>query len=108
VLLLEPGTGEALEIPANFQSFHRRQLVENAEAAVALSFYKSWLASGGQVPAYDQCIGYKRPLYLGGVDEVTNLEVGDFDVYWTISAQLLSRTRGLPVGTKINNVSIGD
>jgi len=108
VLLLEPGTGQALEIPANVDEFHARELVEHADACVALSFYQRWTSGGGAVPAYEQCIGYKRPLYLGGADEVENLEVSDFDVYWTISAQLLARTRGLAPGTKIGNVSIGD
>lgn len=108
VLLLEPGTGQGLEVPANIDEFHSRELVEHAEACVALSFYKRWIAGGGAAPAYEQCIGYKRPLYLGGVDEVENLEVSDFDVYWTISSQLLAKTRGLPPGTSIRRVSIGD
>jgi len=108
ILLLEPATGQALEIPANFDEFHARELVEHADACVALKFYKGWIASGGAVPGYDQCIGYKRPLYLGGLDDLENLKISDFDVYWTISGQLLAKTRGLPPGTQIGRVSIGD
>src|ERR1700748_466987 len=47
VLLLEPGTGEALEIPATFASFHDNELFRHADAAVALSFYRDWLKAGG-------------------------------------------------------------
>jgi len=108
VLLLEPGTGEALEIPATFASFHDQELLEHADAAVALSFYRDWLTAGGVAPTYTQCVGYKRPLYLGGADNVSNLELGDFEVYWGVAAQLLAKVRGLPVGTRIGNVSIGD
>jgi hypothetical protein len=108
MLLLEPATGQALEISTNFDEFHARELVEHADACVALSFYKRWIAGGGATPTYNQCIGYKRPLYLGGIDELENLEVSDLDVYWTISAQLLAKTRGLPPGTRIGRVSIGD
>jgi hypothetical protein len=108
VLLLELGTGEALEIPASVDSFHSRELVDHAEACVALAFYRRWLAGGGVQPAYDQCIGYKRPLHLGGADDVENLELSDFDVYWTIAGQLLAKTRGIPSGTRIGRVSIGD
>lgn len=108
VLLLEPGTGKALEIPADVESFHTVELITQAEAAVAYSFYKKWLAAGGAKPDYGQCIGYKKPLYLGGEDEVTNLAVSDFDVYWTIAAQLLTKVRGLPIGTPIGRVTIGD
>ena len=108
VLLLEPGTGEALEIPADRQAFHEEVLVQEPDAATAHSFFRQWLAAGGSRPEYDQCIGYNRPLYLGGADDLTNLQVVDFDVYWTISAQLLAQVRGLPVGTKINHISITD
>ncbi|MEM6296817.1 MAG: T6SS immunity protein Tdi1 domain-containing protein, partial [Myxococcota bacterium] len=63
-------------------------------------------AAGGEAPAYGQCVGYEKPLYLGGEDEVSNLQMEDMSVCWSISAQLLARTRGLPVGTRIKKVSI--
>lgn len=106
--MLEPGTGEALEIPADFDLFHDVELAQQADAAVAYTFYKQWLAHGGERPQYDQCIGYVRPLYLGGTDDVTNLEVSDLDVYWSLAAQLLAKMRGLPVGTRIGNVTISE
>ena len=108
VLMLEPGTGEALEIPVGYEDFHSHELIEQAEAVVAFSFFKDWLAAGGKTPEYDQCVGYGVPLYLGGSDDVSNLELSDFEVYWSISAQLLAKVRGLPPGTKIGNVSISD
>ncbi len=108
VLLLEPGTGEILQIPADYGSFHSRELVENPDAAVACSFYQDWVGGGGASPAYDQCVGYRLPLYLGGVENVTNLELCDFDVYWALAAQLLAQTRGLPAGAPIRRVSISD
>jgi len=39
VLILEPGTGEVLEVPVSVRSFHDSELVEFAEAALAVSFY---------------------------------------------------------------------
>jgi hypothetical protein len=108
ILMLEPGTGEALEIPVGYDDFHNHELIEEADAAVAYTFFKDWLAAGGKVPAYDQCVGYKVPLYLGGAENTSNLEISDFDVYWSISAQLLAKVRALPPGTKINRVGISD
>jgi hypothetical protein len=35
---------------------------------------------GGE-PNYDQCVGYKKPLFLAGVDDVENIELSDLDVY---------------------------
>ncbi|WEK45896.1 MAG: DUF1851 domain-containing protein [Candidatus Andeanibacterium colombiense] len=108
VLMLEPGTGEALEIPVDVRAFHEEELVQEADAAAAYSFFKQWLATGGTTPEYDECVGYEKPLYLGGEDTVANLELVDFDVYWTISAQLLAQVRGLPVGMRIGGLSISD
>jgi len=101
IMLFEPGTGEALEIPANLVTFHENELINNSEAALGVSFHKQWLATGGAAPKYDQCIGYQRPLFLGGEDVVENLELSDLDVYWTLSGQMIQQTRGLPPGTRV-------
>ena len=108
VLMLEPGTGEALQIPANYAAFHERELLEYPDAVAAYPFFRKWLSTGGSAPTYDRCIGYRTPLFLGGADEVHNLEVTDFDVYWTLMAGLLSKSRRLPPGTFIRNVTIRD
>jgi hypothetical protein len=108
VLMLEPGTGEVLEIPGDIESFHDDVLVAEPDAALAISFYAMWRSSGGSKPSYEQCVGYQRPLYLGGYDEVENLQLADFEVYWGLSAQLLTKAAGLQVGRRIGKVSIGD
>ena len=108
ILLLEPGTGEALEIPAGLSTFHTGELLAQPDAVAAFSFFRRWLSEKGVVPRYDECIGYRKPLFLGGEDETTNLELTDFEVYWHLSAQILEKVRGLPVGTRINKISIGD
>lgn len=101
VVMFEPGTGEALEIPANLSTFHNSGLLEFGEAALAISFYEKWRASGGAAPRFDQCIGYRIPLFLGGSDGAENLELSDLDVYWHITGQLIQKTRGLPQGTPV-------
>ena len=45
------------------------------------------------------------PLFLGGRDEIHNLELVDMDVYWSICGQLRLGTRKLPEGTTIQQVS---
>lgn len=106
VTLLEPGTGEALEIPCNAESFHEVELINYREAALAEGFFCSWLSAGGSAPTTTQCVGYRKPLFLGGADTVPNLELTDLSVYWGIAEQLLRQTRGLPVGTVINEIRI--
>jgi hypothetical protein len=106
VLMMEPGTGEALEIPVGFMAFHDSELVDYKEEALADSFYQKWLEAGGASPGDDQCVGYNNPLFLGGKDEVNNLELCDMEVYWSVCAQLLAKTRGLAPGTPVRDVKI--
>jgi hypothetical protein len=106
VVMLEPGTGQALEIPAGLAQFHDVELVEHTNEALASDFHESWLASGGQPPGMDQCVGYKKPLFLGGSDTIDNLELSDMEVYWSVCAQLISQIRHMPDGTIIRDIDI--
>ena len=99
--MFEPGTGEALEIPCDIISFHNEELVDYRDAALASDFFKKWIESRGERPEYGQCVSYKRPLFLGGNDEISNLEIGNVDVYWHIMGQLIRKAKGLPPGTGI-------
>ncbi|WP_202385393.1 hypothetical protein [Altericroceibacterium endophyticum] len=40
-------------------------------------------------------------MFLGGVDDLENLELSDLDVYWHLSAQIIRQARGLPPGTSV-------
>jgi Domain of unknown function (DUF1851) len=103
--MLEPGTGQALEIPVSFSLFHDVELVDYREEALAQSFFGQWLAIGGKRPRLDECVGYRKPLFLGGVDTVANLEIIDLDVYWTVLGQLRNTTKSLPEGSGIFGVN---
>lgn len=107
VVMFEPGTGEALEIPCNIVTFHNKELIEHREAALAVSFHIQWLAQGS-APGYEECIGYKVPLFLNGKDVVENLEVSDLDVYWTLIGQIIRKTMGLPLGSLLANIVLTD
>jgi hypothetical protein len=93
VLLLEPGTGEALELPMSFAGFHE-QLHDYREPALAAEFFSSWAqANAHRLPLRpSECVGYRVPLFLGGADALDNLEVSDLDVYWTLCGQLRQGT----------------
>jgi hypothetical protein len=106
VLMFEPGTGESLDIAASFHTFHNQELVEHANEALALDFRGEWFASGGEIPSLCECIGYITPLFLGGSDSVENLELTDMEVYWSVSAQLISKVRNLPDGTHLGHIDI--
>ena len=110
VLLLEPGTGEMLEIPATVRLFHDTELVDFTDAALGVSFYAEWRTSTGDDRPIDDgtCVGYRVPLFLGGADTVSNLERTDLAVYWHLTGELRSGTRDAPSGTPIRSVGIDE
>lgn len=105
VLMFEPGTGDVLEIPATFASFHDDEIVNHRNEALASEFFAQWFKNTVQLTPRE-CAGYKVPLFLGGEDNVDNLEVIEMEVYWVLSGQLLNQTRRLPHGTTIKQITI--
>jgi len=107
VLLLEPATGEGLQIPLVFGAFHNEGLVEYRDAALASGFFNTWAQKhAGALPlAQGDCVGYQVPLFLGGRDTVDNLEVIDLEVYWTTCGQLRRGSLHMPEGTSIKGIS---
>lgn len=109
VLLVEPGTGEILTIPATFDEFHDSTLHEYEDAALASGFFLEWVNEcGPTLPVSDDyCVGYRVPLFLGGADAVTSLELTDMSVYWGVTGQLWLATRAMQPGTGLGRVGIG-
>lgn len=104
VLMLEIGSGEAMEIPVGYVEFHEHELPNYPNEVVEYAMFKAWVAAGGAVPGYHQCVGYKQPLFLGGAHELSNLEVDDFALTWSLWASILDQVRNLPPGTPINSI----
>lgn len=110
VLILEPGTGDVLDVPVSVRSFHDTELVEFAEAALAVSFYRAWRESSGDTDPLDEqtCVGYSTPLFLGGADDVTNLTRSDMAVYWHLMGELRAATLPLATGTDISSIRVDE
>jgi hypothetical protein len=104
--MMEPGTGDALEVPWPFALFHE-QLNDLREPGLAAGFFSEWArANPGLVPVKPgECVGYRVPLFLGGKDTVDNLEMIDLEVYWSMCGQLRQGTKGLPAGASFRQVS---
>ncbi len=106
VLLLEPGAGEIMEISASIVDFHNYELVNHANDALAIDFYKQWQSINNKPIDPSQCVGYKVPLFLGGSDTIDNLELIDMDVYIEICGQLRNKIIDLPEGKTIKEITI--
>jgi hypothetical protein len=52
----------------------------------------------------NRCIWYSR--YSLGAKTRSKISISQIDVYWTLSAQLIEKTRDLPRGTRVGSVRI--
>jgi hypothetical protein len=82
-------------------TFHDDEAIRFADAALDVDLHQKWLASGGAEPGYTQCVGYRKPLFLNGADELENLELSDLEIYWHLMGQLIVMTKNLPPGTPV-------
>ena len=90
VVLLDPSSAEAFEIPCDFNEFHNNELVNYAEQALAEEFYKEYLQQNNPQPGYNQCISYITPIFLGGDDYLHNLVCSDMEIYWEVCSEMLA------------------
>lgn len=91
ILMFEIGTGEVLEIPCNLHAFLNREIPLHSNECLASKFYSKWLRKKRIAVSYGRCIGYKVPLFLGGKDEIKNLEESDLEVYWYVVTEVKKR-----------------
>jgi len=108
VLMLEVGAGESMEIPASVLDFHNIELVDYPDDALAAPFWRQWRNDNPTDLAFRDCVGYKVPLFLGGIDVIDNLEVIDLSVYVEICGQLRNKVRTLSPGQTIRGVRFDD
>ena len=83
-------------------TFPDEELLEYADYAVMLAYFGRGKASGNPVPDSSQCVGFRKPSFLGGKDEMDNLELSDMSVYLELFAQMWEKVRNLPSGTRVN------
>ena len=106
ILMLEVGAGEAMQIPTSIEDFHNIELVSHADDALSVPFWNRWRKDNSKPLAYTDCVGYKVPLFLGGADDLSNLEIIDMSVYVRICGHLRAKTLSLPPGQTIRRISM--
>jgi hypothetical protein len=106
VVLLDPAAGDALDIPCSFASFHNEELCDYPNEALEAENYGQWITAKGVAPKSNECVGYIKPLVLGGVDDIPNQEITDMEVYWSICTQIKQQVDKLPEGTKIDKIEL--
>lgn len=88
IVLFEIAADEVLEIPVSFIEFLNIEIPSNPDACLLKSYFDEWVNSSNTAIKDGECVGYKIPLFLGGEDSISNLEIGDMEVYWHILSQI--------------------
>jgi len=93
ILVADIGTG-TLETLAPVATLAAVLKMDNMGDFFDAPLYDEWRKLVGRPHdglAFTDCVEYTQPLWLGGEDELTNMQLIDMDVSWTIGSQLLSQ-----------------
>ncbi len=99
ILMLDPATAEVFELEASIEEFFNIDLVEGKEDLLEEKKFLTVRKHMSESLQFDHCIGFIKPLFLGGKDEITGMTDSDMEVYWELSYQIYCKTKKLPPGT---------
>lgn len=86
--MFDPSTGEDFSLNQSIVAFHNDDLVNDTIPILSPDIYRKILSflcldSIG----WCDCLGYKRPLFLGGNDTIENYEKSNLKLYWDLTLQ---------------------
>jgi hypothetical protein len=105
ILMLDPATAEVFELEGNIESFLSDGIDDFKIDVLELEKFNTLINVTPNL-RFSQCLGFKKILFLGGKDEINNFEAIDMEVYWELNYQIYSKTKNLPGGTLIGNITI--
>jgi len=91
VLAFDPDEEEIFDLECDLEYFLNYVLRENEDILLWPEEYEQWLDFSHQRVEYGKCAGYKKLLFTGGKDEITNREYSDLRVYWYVIAEVSKR-----------------
>lgn len=108
ILVFDPSAMEVNDIKLSFMEFINKAVPASVNECFSSDAFIRWYNESGTELEYLQCLGNIVPLFLGGADELNNMELSDMDVYWSILGQTAVQIRGMEEGTVIEEFSIED
>lgn len=106
VLIFDPGVMEVYEVPCSLTDFANKVIPISTNDCLQSDMFKKWYKKNGTVLTNNQCVCYKVPLFLGGINKIDNMEVSDMEVHWYITTQIWEQVKDLPEGTSIGEIII--
>jgi len=83
-------TGEDFELEQPLSEFFNVDLIEYADDTLDINTFNKWNSKNIELK-FNEVVGYKVPLWLGGKDNSDNYEITDAEVDWEINRQLNSK-----------------
>lgn len=105
ILMLDPATGDAYELFETFEDFLNVDLVTYRSATLNEKKFIKLKKKFKRGLVFNECIGFIKPLFLGGIDVSSNCEIVDMAVYWDLNYQLFSKIKDIPDGTNISEIN---
>lgn len=108
VTCVDAGGADGFDTEQTIVEFHTQALVRQASAALAYPFFQEWMgANPSEIPP-DKCVGYRIPLFLGGKDDLSNLELMEMGVYWHLCSELWDQVKDLPEGAPVGEITFDE
>ena len=86
--LFDIATGEDLQLEQSLSDFFNIELVDYGDETLDISGFSAWNSENVELK-FNEVVAYKIPLWLGGKDNPSNLEIEDAEVNWEINRQLM-------------------
>jgi hypothetical protein len=106
IFMFDPATGQTMELSQSLEGFFNEDLVEFKDETFGTEYFGSLNYLIGKGLDSKKCIGFAKPLLLGGEDSLSNYELTDMEMYWELNYQIFCQINDLPNGTLINNITI--
>jgi hypothetical protein len=106
-IMFDISTIEYFELEQELELLHDEDFVNETESMLSSDLFIQVLKfCNRESIEYNECLGYKVPLFLGGADNIENYSIIDIEMYWDMQYQLYEKVRNLPEGTNIKSIKI--
>ena len=100
--MFDYSTGDYFELESSLENFFNIELVNYLDDTLDAKTFSKIKKN----ISFEQCLAYKKPLFLGGKDTIENLEITDMEVDWDLNYQIIQEIKKLPKSTLIGKINI--
>ena len=103
IYMFDDSVNKVYELEQNIENFFNEDLVEYCDETLNMPIFRQL-----EIIKLDneKCYSFKKPLSLGGLDEITNYTLSDMMVAWNINYQLHNNLIDKKEGQLINKINM--